>query len=209
MPSLAIAHLLFASTFLNGVNIDGVRPLTLEKCKTVRVDERGDVRMDCPAYQVNVAGSAARVAAATATAARPVSATIPVAAAAAVAAPAPANLTKQYWLVSEQAGGDAQVDVDLFVNAKWVRKLKSSEDQIVMDISRLLQPGPNKLLFAAAPRRAGEGKRGAPPGASLRIIVGEGEAGGGNIVIDNPLVDYTRSAAQAESLDEEFVVKAR
>lgn len=201
MPSLAFAHLLVASTFLNGVNIDGVRPLTFEKCKTVQIDDRGDVRLDCPAYQVEAAGNAGRTAGAGAGAA----AAIPVAA----ASPVPtAQITKHYWLVSEQAGGDAQYDVDLFINSKWVRKLKSSEDQLVMEITRLLQPGPNKLLLAATKTVAG-GKRGDAAGASLRIIVGEGESGGGNILIDNPLVDYKRSGAETESIDQEFTVKAR
>ena len=44
--------LLVASVFLNGVNVDALRSQKFEKCKTVRIDERGDVYLDCPGYQV-------------------------------------------------------------------------------------------------------------------------------------------------------------
>ena len=44
--------LLLASIFLNGVNIDGLRGQKFDKCRTVRIDERGDVHLDCPGYQV-------------------------------------------------------------------------------------------------------------------------------------------------------------
>jgi hypothetical protein len=199
MFNLAFAHVLAASTFLNGVNIDGVRSLTFEKCKTVQIDARGDVRLDCPGYQVDTV-SARRGSGPDSPGVIPIASATPV---------LPAQLTKHYWLVSEQTGaGDAQFDVDLFINSKWVRKLKSSEEQIVMEITNLLQIGPNKLLLAATKNLAG-GKRSRMPGAALKIVVGEGEAGGGNILIDNTLIEYKRSAAETESIDEEFVVQAR
>jgi hypothetical protein len=200
MSNLAFAHVLAASTFLNGVNIDNVRSLTFEKCKTVQIDAHGDVRLDCPGYQVETVSARRGAGKVESPGAIPIAAATPV---------LPAQITKHYWLVSEQTGaGDAQYDVDLFINSKWVRKLKSSEEQIVMEITKLLQPGPNKLLLAATKNLAG-GKRGPAPGATLKIVVGEGEAGGGNILIDNTLVEYKRSAAETESIDEEFVVQAR
>jgi hypothetical protein len=200
MSNLVFAHLLVASTFLNGVNIDGVRPLIFEKCKTVQIDVHGDVRLDCPAYQVETVAARRGLGQTASPETIPVEAMTPV---------VPVQITKHYWLVSEQAGaGDSQYEVDLFINAKWVRKLRSSEDQVVMEISKLLQPGPNKLLLAATKTLAG-GKRAAAPGATLKIIIGEGQAVGGNILIDNPLVEYKRSAAETANLDEEFVVQAR
>jgi hypothetical protein len=199
MSNLGFAHLLVASTFLNGVNIDGVRSLIFEKCKTVQIDVHGDVRLDCPAYQVETVAARRGLGQAGPPETIPVETGTPV---------LPAQITKHYWLVSEQAAGDPQYEVDLFINAKWVRKLKSSEDQVVMEVTKLLQPGPNKLLLAATKTVAG-GKRAAVPGSTLKIIIGEGQAVGGNILIDNQLVDYRRTAAETANLDEEFVVQAR
>jgi hypothetical protein len=98
--------------------------------------------------------------------------------------------------------------VDVFINSKWVRKLKNGEDQIVMDISKLLQAGPNKLLLAAT-KRSATGSSAPSPAAYLKIIVGEGEQGGGNVLIDNPLVECKRTAAEVDNINEEFTVQAR
>ena len=51
--------LLLASVYLNGVNIDGLRSQKFEKCKAVRIDDRGDVHLECPGYQVENQAAAA------------------------------------------------------------------------------------------------------------------------------------------------------
>jgi hypothetical protein len=179
-----------ASIFLNGVNIDGVRNQAFDKCKTVLIDERGDVRLDCPGYQVEAPAAPAPKPAAPA------------------AAPA-AAITKHYWLVTDQSEpGAAQYDLDLFLNGKWLRKLKSGEDQIVMEVTKLLQPGANKLLVAATKRLEG-GRRSASATANVRVIVGEGEASAGSVTIDNPLVECKRTAAETDNINEEFTIQAR
>ncbi len=196
MPLLAS---LVAGLFLNGVNIDGVRGQTFEKCRTVRIDERGDVHLDCPGYQVEgaPAGKAAAPAAA-APAAQP------------AAAPAtPGVITKRYFLVTEQnEQGAAQYDLDLFINSKWVRKFRAGEDQVVMELTKLLQPGTNKLIFAAT-KHLEAGRRSASPSTFIRVVVGEGESGGGNVMIDNPLLECKRTAAEIDNVNEEFTIQAR
>src|SRR5437764_2546480 len=103
--------LLFASVFLNGVNIDTLRSQKFEKCAAVRIDDRGDVHLDCPGYQVEaqaVAPAPAAVAAA---------------------------ITRRYWLVTEEKDGAAtQYEVDVFVNGKWLRKIKAGEPQVALEI---------------------------------------------------------------------------
>ena len=54
MAGFVHAPALIAAVFLNGVNIEGVRSQTFEKCRTVRLDEKGDVHLDCPGYQVEI-----------------------------------------------------------------------------------------------------------------------------------------------------------
>ena len=193
---------LLASIFLNGVNIDGVRGQTFEKCRTVRVDDRGDVHLDCPGYQVEGAPAPAAGAKGTPPAAAP--ATAP------SAAPAsPGVITKRYFLVTEQnEQGAAQYDLDLFINSKWVRKFRAGEDQVVMELTKLLQPGTNKLIFAAT-KHLEAGRRSASPSTFIRVVVGEGESGGGNVMIDNPLLECKRTAAEIDNVNEEFTIQAR
>jgi hypothetical protein len=177
---------ILATLFLNGVNIDGVRGQQFEKCRSVRVDEKGDIYLDCPGYQVE------------APTANP-----------AAAAPSTGGLAKQNWLVTEQKDGPlAQYDLDVFINSKWVRKVKAVDDQIVMDITKLLQPGPNKVLIAAT-KHLEEGRKSVSPAAFIKVIVGEGQAGGGNVMIDAPLLEYKRTAAETDNINEEFTVNAK
>jgi len=181
--------ILLAAVFLNGVNVDGLRSQAFEKCRSVKIDDRGDLHLDCPGYQVEAA----------AVPAPPV----------ATSGIAPTAVTKHYWLVTEQSeGGAAQYDVDIFVNSKWIRKVKSSEEQIVLEITKYLSPGPNKVLFAAT-KRLEAGRKSKSPAAYMKVIVGEGESGGNNVMIDNPLIECRRTAAEMENLNEEFTIQGR
>lgn len=185
--------LLLASLFLNGVNIDGIRSQAFEKCRTVKIDERGDVHLDCPGYQVEA----------------PAPSAAPPPAAPVAAAGIATSISKHYWLVTEQTeSGAAQYDMDVFVNSKWIRKVKSGEDQIVLEITKYLIPGPNKILFAAT-KHIEAGRHSASPSAFVKVIVGEGEAGGSNVMIDNPLLECKRTAAEIDNVNEEFTIQAR
>jgi hypothetical protein len=188
-----LLSLLLASTFLNGVNIDGLRSQSFEKCKTVKIDDRGDVYMDCPGYEVKEAPAPA--------------AALPPAIAASIPVAPPAAITKHYWLVSEEKAG-AQYDLDVFVNAKWLRKIKGGEPQIVLEVTKYLHPGANKILFAATKRMEGA-RSNVSPASFLKVTVGEGEAGGNTVMIDNPLVECKRTAAETDNVNEEFSLQAR
>src|SRR5438105_11496990 len=184
--------LVAASIFLNGVNIDGVKAQSFDKCRSVRLDEKGNVYLDCPGYQAESMGGGAPLALPT----------ISVGGASLVSS----RLSKHYFLVTEQNdGATAQYDVDVYVNSKWVRKVRSGDEQIVLDITRFLSPGRNKLLFAATKRASKTG----PATSFVRFIVGEGESSGAQVLIDNPLLECKRSAADTDNVNEEFTVQAR
>src|SRR5438067_6946699 len=96
--------LLLASVYLNGVNVDGLRSQSFEKCKSVKIDDRGDVYLDCPGYEVQ--SQAAPVV--------PAAPPAPVAAASMAPVPPAAVISKHYWMVSEDANGaQAQYDFDV------------------------------------------------------------------------------------------------
>ena len=83
--------------------------------------------------------------------------------------------------------------------------MRSGDEQIVLDITRFLSPGRNKLLFAATKRASKTG----PATSFVRFIVGEGESSGAQVLIDNPLLECKRSAAETDNVNEEFTVQAR
>src|SRR5947207_3351629 len=103
--------LLLASVYLNGVNVDALRSQKFDKCKSVRIDERGDVHLDCPGYQVEQQ------------AALTPAPLVPSAVAAA--------MSRRYWLVTEEKDGAlAQYEVDVFLNGKFIRKIRAGEPQV-------------------------------------------------------------------------------
>lgn len=177
---------LAGSVYLNGVKIDGVTNQKFEKA-TVRIDEKGNVLIEAPGYAVKqVEGGPGDV---------------PV--------PTSGVIRKQYFLVTEQNQvGMTEYDVDMYVNSKWVRKLKSSEDQIVSEITKNLVPGRNTVMFIAK-KSSPEARKSLSPSHFFRIIIGEGTMSGDHVMIDNPVVKFERTAAQTDDVTKEFPLIAR
>jgi hypothetical protein len=213
---MAPATALAGSVYLNGVRIDGVTNQRFEKA-TVRIDEKGDVHITAPGYAVRVETAPAPLAAPVAPPPAPaVPAPAPAAAAATPAAPAPAaapeappSLTRRYWLVTEQAvPGMSEYDIDLYINSKWIRKLRNSEEQIITEITRHLQPGKNTVLLSPHKVVAGD-RKSYSPRYYFKVIIGEGNVGGDNVMIDNPIIKFQRTAADTTDESEEFTLTTR
>lgn len=181
-----------ASVYLNGTNVDNaVINAKMERC-TVTFDGKGNVMISAPGYQVESVQ------------APPPDGTAPITTAA-----LGGTLTKKYFVVSEQSmPGMTQYDIDLYVNSKWVRKFHSDDEQVVTDVTQFMHPGPNKVLFVAKKNVIGT-RKSFSPDATYRITLGEGEATGDKVVIDNPLVSFKRSADQGEDTSQEFSVIGR
>lgn len=179
--SLALA----GSTYLNGVRIDGVTNQKFEKVN-VRIDESGNVLIEAPGYNVRqVEGPDNSV-------------------------PSPGVMTKRYYLVTEQTvAGMTEFDIDVYVNSKWLRKLRNGDEQIVTDISKNLTPGKNTIMFIAKKSLSGATRKSFSREHAFRITIGEGQTSGDHVVIDNPVVKYERTAADANDNTQEFTLTTR
>jgi len=207
--SLAVAALAVAgraaagpAITLNGVNVDGVTSQKFENC-TVVIDEHGDVHIQAKGYAVkSPPGEAARA---------PV---LPAQAGSGGGLQAvgndvrPARVTRRYFIATEQTPPGTQYDLGIFINAQWIREVKGNERQAVMEITKYLRPGTNKITLAATKRIVGE-RLAFTRDVALRVVVGEGNVGGDHVMIDVPLVEMSRTAAESEDKTEEFVIEAR
>jgi hypothetical protein len=177
-----------ASVFLNGVNIDGAVNQKFDSC-TVTIDQYGNVLITAKGYAVADPNQQ-------------------VVAPGTVPAPAAAVAAQHVWLVTEKGQpGMSQYDFDLFVNAKFVRRFLDSEEHVVLEITKYLSPGNNKVNIVARKNLVG-GQRSTSPSHYFRMVIGEGEAQGRNVMINKKLVDYKRSAADTQDFNDEFVIKA-
>ena len=211
VPLLAMA----GSVFLNGVNIDSVKNQRFEKA-TVRIDAEGNVHIDAPGYAARVTTAtpapppSATPAPAAMPPARPHDAGVSPAPVPPVApAPVPGRITQRYWLVTEQTTpGMTDFDIDVYVNSRWVRRLRNNEDQVVVELTGQLRPGPNAVTLIAR-KVAGGSRRSTSPNNVFKVIIGEGNEGGGNVMIDTPLIRFQKTAADAQDATEEFTLTTR
>ncbi|RKH48519.1 hypothetical protein D7V93_33230, partial [Corallococcus llansteffanensis] len=133
----------------------------------------------------------------------------PAAAPPATPAPVPGRITQRYWLVTEQTTpGMTDFDIDVYVNSRWVRRLRNNEDQVVQEITGQLRPGPNAVTLIAR-KVAGGSRRSSSPDNVFKVIIGEGNEGGGNVMIDTPLIRFQKTAADAQDATEEFTLTTR
>jgi hypothetical protein len=184
---------------LNGVPIDGITDQRFESC-TVVIDELGNVHIEAKGYAVKGAEET-----------RPAdpSRDRPRTTPAAFEGQEPTGkVTRRYFLVTEHTPPGTQYDLAIFINAQWIREVKASEPQVVMEVTKYLRPGRNKITLSATKRIAGE-RLAYGSDVQLRVVIGEGNVGGGHVMIDAPLVETARTAADVEDRTEEFVVVAR
>ncbi|HSN13458.1 MAG TPA: hypothetical protein VLT61_02430 [Anaeromyxobacteraceae bacterium] len=203
-----------ASVYLNDVNIDGVTGQRFDNC-TVTIDDRGNVRIEAKGYAVKVeGGDAVRAGPGTATgtgtapgggyAGAPVTGYGPPA-----TPPAPGRLSRRYFLVAEQSvEGGTQYEIDVFVNAQWIRKIQGTDGALPIEVTKYFRPGQNRVFLAAKKAIAGD-RRYYTRDVWMKVVIGEGNVGGDHVMIDAPLVVMTRTAADLDDRNEEYVVEAR
>lgn len=188
--SLLVTTSAQAAVFLNGVNIDGVVNQTFENC-TVKIDEKGNILITAKGYEVQAPGTTPPPAPPTPT------------------TPAFEPVTKQYFLVTDMSTpAHAQFDVDIFINQVWVKRINATDGQVIVDISKHLHKGKNAIHFTAT-KNIKEGRKSVSPAHYLKLHVGEGSVSGNNVMIDNPLIEYTRTAAEMGTFDDDLVITGR
>ncbi len=171
-----------ADVYVNGVNVEGLTNHTFEKV-TVRLDEKGNVQIDAPGYsvkKVTLSGDKPE---------KP-----------------DGVITQKYFLVTEQSPlGMTEYEIDVFLNGKFLRTLKSGEEQLVTDISKSLKPGKNQVIVQAKKRYADPM---VPKSSSrnhvFRVIIGEGATNQDQVTIEKQVVTFTRTAADTNDTTQEF-----
>lgn len=187
--TLASLPALAAEVFVNGVNVDGLTNHTFEKV-TVRLDEKGNVQIEAPGYSVKkVTISGAEKA--------PVK--------------APETMTQKYFLVTEQTQlGATEYEVDLFLNGKFFRTVKSTDEQLVMDVTKHLRFGTNQIIVQAKKRYADpSAPKSSSRGHVFRVIIGEGSTTQEQVTIEKQLVTFVRTAADTADVTQEFSFTTR
>ncbi len=163
--------------YLNGVDLDGVYlvNITFKGC-TVRVDAKGNIHITAPGYVIKPVGEPAPV------------------------KPRPSEqpgVATDYYLVSfTNRPGATQYDVEVFINGKFVRRIRSSDKQVVVKVTHLLKKGKNEILFVSRKNYGGKRRVSTSPVDYLRVVIGRGFMSKGRLVIKTAEAETRRTAAE-------------
>ena len=117
------------------------------------------------------------------------------------------SLTKQYFLITQGNGGAAVAEtIQVNINGRQVRQIDSSSAQVIDNVGEFLNLGSNQVTMMSTKKTSYV--QGASS-STFQVILGEGHVEhGGQVVIDNPLVTYTRTAADSTASSRSFTVTA-
>ncbi len=176
------------SIYINGVKVDGAVNLRLTGVD-VDIDAQGDVRIAAKNYKVNLAEepTGATTPRATPTTLRATPTTTP------PSPPRPIGARRYYVFTRTQ--GDAQWDIDVYVNGSLVRRFGSRAMVPPVEITRLMPPGDNAVRVRAVKQ---EGERTSmSPADYLEVVLGEGQPQGSGQTEIEKLFSYRRTAVEA------------
>ncbi|MDP3504301.1 MAG: hypothetical protein Q8S33_28450 [Myxococcales bacterium] len=179
-----------ADVYVNGVNVEGLSNQNFTKVN-VTIDEKGNVHIDAPGYAVKkVTISADKQN---------------------TGVKEEGLVTKKYFVVTEQnVLGRTEYDIDLYINGKFIRTLRSDDEQIVSDITKHFAPGKNQVLLQA---RKVLNQKDQPKSTRadhfFRVIIGEGTMTADQVTIETPLIKFERTASDSNDVRQEFSVTTR
>lgn len=161
---LAVAAASAGELYINGVRATGLRDQSFADAD-VQIDEHGDIHITAPQYVVRSLDPV------------PTTPQQPQARASAVT-------TGHYWMVTEDHRSTGHT-IEVFVNGELVRRVRSGEPQLILDLGPWLTPGSNNITFTALPGPT-------PGGGALHVYMGTGYNDAGVIRLQDPQIDYVR-----------------
>lgn len=177
---LWLASLAWAgNVYINGTFVDprSLSGITLANT-SVRFDAQGNMYIDAPGYQL-----------------QPVQAPRPVAP---QPPPKPVVAYGRWWVVTEDKGSTGHV-VDVYINDQLAVTVRSGQGpQQLIEISKWLRLGENKVIVKSISTNAG--------GGPLAVFAGPGGTVNGAFELPNPPVDFGVSASRSGVYERQYTL---
>jgi hypothetical protein len=110
------------------------------------------------------------------------------------------EVAKRYWMVTMQNRvGATQYKVDLFVNRKWTKQVHSKNAQEMLDLTRYLKPGTNRIDLMAAKDYQGGPRISSSAADYYDVLIGEATESQGRILMTKKLVEFRRTAEETDN----------
>lgn len=183
-----------AEVYFNGTQVTGLKNQSFENCK-VRFDAVGNVHITAKGYSVKRLDRGSSGATRGSGGAKTPPASVG---------------SKQYFLYSKASRpGYTQYDIDVYINGKWVRKIRNTDTGVVAEITKKLRPGANTIHFAATKNYRGKSRKSTQSSDYIQVFVGIGNRGGGTVNITSTLASFKATAATTANFGQEQGVNVR
>ena len=175
---------------LNGIDLTNVEvPVTQFKSCTVKFDKDGNVHITAPGFEMSTIEEGVGQ--------RKTHSSKPI-------------LSKRYFLVNKgTSAAKVQYDVAVSINGKKVRTLSSGTRDGVVEVTKYMRAGNNRLKLVAR-KNLGTSKKRASSSAKdeLDIVLGIGTLADGDVTIRKTVVTYERNASETGTFTDSFDVRS-
>ena len=96
-----------------------------------------------------------------------------------------------YWLVTEDHRSSGH-SLEVYANGTLVRRIRSGDPQVILDLAPWLEPGKNNITISALPGPQ-------PAGGALHVYIGSGSNQAGVVRLQDPDIDYVRRSSDPAS----------
>jgi hypothetical protein len=190
LSTLTAGQALAVEVYFNGTRVTGLKNQSFSGC-AVQFDKAGNIHITAKGYTVKRLDKGTPK-----PASRPPTTT------------PPSNAgVKKYFLYSRASRpGYAQYDIDVYINGKWLRKVRNTDSQIVVEISKKLRKGRNVVHFAATKNYGGKSRLSKQASDYVQVFVGIGNRGGGTVNITSTLASFKATASTTANFGKEHTV---
>ncbi len=165
-----------ARVYINDVRADALRDMELRGVD-VRFDERGDIYIIAPNYNIEVVGGSDEEA---------------------DSEGAGEAVAEGVWWLVTQDNASSGHEVEVYVGDTLVKTIRSGGAQVIMDLGPYLVRGENTISFVS--------KGGEVGGGLLQIYVGQASNEGGTLNMATPQIDYKRRSTDSDRELRDFVL---
>jgi hypothetical protein len=104
---------------------------------------------------------------------------------------------KDFYLVSfTNRPGATQYDIEVFINGKFVRRIRSKAKQVMMKVTKFFKKGKNEVMFVCRKKVGSKGRVSHSAQDYLRVVIGRGIESKGRLVLKTSEAEVKRTAAE-------------
>jgi hypothetical protein len=181
---LCAPHAQAKKVFINGLDMSNVYLVNqLFKNCTVRVDSKGNFHIKVPGIELKASGKVNRNP--TRKARKPDNT---------------ARNARDYYIVSfTNRPGATQYNIEVYINGKFVRRIRSKARQVTMKVTKYLKKGKNEVMFVCRKKYGEKGRISRSAQDYLRVVLGRGVESKNRLVLKTSEAEVKRTAAESKT----------